>query len=203
MHRSQLMAACFAIGAACFLVGPFPGYADLVGERATALTFFAGSLLFTAGGALQTWLAAPTRRAERGAWRAAYIQSIGTLAFNVTTFQAVHTAITNPQYNRLVWRPDAIGSLCFLASGVIAYRARAPHTWPPLGNLLGCIFFRTAAIARYVVPSSGSMLDLAAANWNTSLGAACFLACAVAGLLGSAEEREPPPARQRVHPALD
>ena len=23
------------------------------------------------------------------------------------------------------------------------------------------------------------MLDLAAANWNTSLGAACFLACAV------------------------
>jgi hypothetical protein len=28
-------------------------------------------------------------------------------------------------------------------------------------------------------PTTGSMLDLAAANWNTSLGAACFLACAV------------------------
>jgi len=27
--------------------------------------------------------------------------------------------------------------------------------------------------------TTGSMLDLAAANWNTSLGAACFLACAV------------------------
>jgi uncharacterized membrane protein YhhN len=26
------------------------------------------------------------------------------------------------------------------------------------------------------------MLDLAAANWNTALGAACFLACAVATL---------------------
>ena len=26
---------------------------------------------------------------------------------------------------------------------------------------------------------SGSMLDQAAANWNTSLGAACFLACAL------------------------
>jgi hypothetical protein len=29
------------------------------------------------------------------------------------------------------------------------------------------------------VPSTGSMLDQAAANWNTSLGAACFLACAL------------------------
>ena len=27
------------------------------------------------------------------------------------------------------------------------------------------------------------MLDLAAANWNTSLGAACFLTCALATLL--------------------
>jgi hypothetical protein len=27
------------------------------------------------------------------------------------------------------------------------------------------------------------MLDLAAANWNTSLGAACFLACALDTLL--------------------
>ena len=26
------------------------------------------------------------------------------------------------------------------------------------------------------------MIDLAAANWNTALGAACFLACAVATL---------------------
>jgi hypothetical protein len=34
-----------------------------------------------------------------------------------------------------------------------------------------------------VVPSRGSILDLAAANWNTSLGAACFLACALATLV--------------------
>jgi hypothetical protein len=44
---------------------------------------------------------------------------------------------------------------------------------------LGCVFFGIAAVAGYVVPASGSILDLAAANWNTSLGAACFLACAV------------------------
>jgi hypothetical protein len=46
-------------------------------------------------------------------------------------------------------------------------------------NLLGCVFFGVSAVAGYVVPSTGSMLDLAAANWNTSLGAACFLACAL------------------------
>ena len=49
-------------------------------------------------------------------------------------------------------------------------------------NLLGCIFFGISGIAGYVVPSTGSMIDLAAANWNTALGAACFLACALATL---------------------
>jgi hypothetical protein len=46
-------------------------------------------------------------------------------------------------------------------------------------TLLGCIFFGISAVAGYVVPTTGSMLDQAAANWNTSLGAACFLACAL------------------------
>jgi hypothetical protein len=51
--------------------------------------------------------------------------------------------------------------------------------WQPTVNLLGCIFFGVSAVAGYVVPTTGSMLDQAAANWNTSLGAACFLACAL------------------------
>jgi hypothetical protein len=33
MTRERAMAAAFAVGSACFLVGPFPGYAGLVGER--------------------------------------------------------------------------------------------------------------------------------------------------------------------------
>jgi hypothetical protein len=37
------------------------------------------------------------------------------------------------------------------------------------------IFFGISAVAGYVVPSSGSVLDLAASNWNTCLGALCFL----------------------------
>src|SRR3954464_11574993 len=109
-RRSGWMARAFAIGSACFLVGPFPGYASLVGERADAVTFFVGSILFTIGGALQSALAAPGRRASpagRAAWRSAVVQSAGTLCFNLTTFRALSTALSNPQYDRLVWRPDA------------------------------------------------------------------------------------------------
>ena len=131
------MALCFALGSACFLVGPFPGYVELVGESA----------------------------------------------------DAVHTSLTSTEYDKLVWRPDAYGSICFLISGAIAYRASPRHGWLPIRvgrgwwqpsiNLLGCIFFGISAVAGYLVPSTGSILDLAAANWNTSLGAACFLACAL------------------------
>jgi YrhK-like protein len=190
------MALFFACGSACFLIGPFPGYAQLVGATADASTFFVGSILFTAGGALQTIIAFPERgsgAAGRAAWWAATVQSLGTLFFNVTTYQALHTSLSDANYNRLVWRPDALGSVCFLVSGVIAYRA-APHEWQAKVNLLGCIFFGIAAVAGYVVPSSGSILDLAWANWNTSLGAACFLVCAVAGLRGA---RKPHPVRGR------
>jgi hypothetical protein len=175
------MGACFAAGSTCFLIGPFPGYVQLVGPEADALTFFVGSVFFTAGGALQTWLAYGQRRGE---WWSAVIQSAGTVFFNVSTYQALHTAFTNSSYDRLVWRPDAFGSICFLISGALAYWAVPRHGWQPAVNLLGCIFFGISAIAGYVVPSSGSILDLAAANWNTSLGAACFLACAIASLRG-------------------
>jgi hypothetical protein len=191
------MALFFALGSTCFLIGPLPGYLQLVGETADGVTFFVGSILFTAGGAFQSWLAWPERR-ERGggraAWWSAVIQSAGTLFFNRTTFQAMQTAVSSSAYNRLVWRPDALGSICFLISGTIAYLASprrgwlpargGPGWWQPAVNLLGCVFFGISAIAGYVVPSTGSILDLAAANWNTSLGAACFLACAVATLLG-------------------
>ncbi len=201
LRADQLMAAAFAVGATCFLIGPFPGYLSLVGTKAAAITFFVGSIFFTTGGALQSTLAFPgrdERPSGRAAWWSAIVQSAGTLFFNFSTFRAVDTAFSNPQYNRLVWRPDALGSVCFLVSGAIAYWASPRHGWRPQRgergwwhdgvNLLGCIFFGVSAVAGYVVPSTGSMLDLAAANWNTSLGAACFLACA-------ADELRPAPLR--------
>jgi len=194
MTRRRWMALCFALGSTCFLVGPFPGYAQLVGDSADAVTFFVGSILFTAGGGLQSWVAWGERRSPGGpaAWWSAIVQSAGTLFFNVTTYQAMHVALTSSEYDKLVWRPDWRGSICFLVSGAVGYLASqrggwhgllptrsGDGWWQPGINLLGCIFFGISAVAGYVVPSTGSMIDLAAANWNTSLGAACFLACAL------------------------
>src|SRR3954453_9273311 len=191
VSRERWMAVCFALGSTCFLVGPFPGYVQLVGASADAITFFVGSILFTAGGGLQSWLAWSGRHSAGGwsGWWAAIVQTAGALFFNVTTYQAMHTALTSDDYNRLVWRADWRGSICFLVSGAIASRASARHGWrparggagwwAPAANLLGCVFFGISAVAGYVVPATGSMLDQAAANWNTSLGAACFLACAL------------------------
>src|SRR5437588_434402 len=96
MSRERWMAACFALGSSCFLIGPFPGYVQLVGASADAITFFVGSIFFTAGGGLQSWLAWSGRRTPGGgpAWWAAIVQSAGTLFFNVTTYEAMHTALT-------------------------------------------------------------------------------------------------------------
>jgi hypothetical protein len=194
MTKQRWMALCFALGSTCFLIGPFPGYARLVGESADAITFFVGSILFTSGGAFQSWLAWPQRRLAgggRAGWWAAIVQSAGTLFFNITTYQAMHVALTSSEYDRLVWRPDWRGSICFLVSGAIAYRASrrcrhgwlpvrgGPGWWQPAVNLLGCVFFGISAVAGYLVPTTGSLIDQAAANWNTALGAACFLACAL------------------------
>ena len=212
MTRRRWMALFFALGSACFLIGPFPGFVQLVGASADGVIFFVGSILFTLGGALQSWIAWPDRRSHgegRAAWWAAIVQSAGTLFFNVTTYQAMHTTLTSPDYDKLVWRPDWRGSICFLVSGAIAYwasprdGARSAGWWQPAVNLLGCVFFGISAVAGYVVPATGSMLDQAAANWNTSLGAACFLACAVDTLYTDRASKMPVRARiEEVEHAL-
>src|SRR5436305_7459260 len=100
MTRPRWMALSFALGSTCFLVGPSPGYASLVGDSADAITFFSGSILFTIGGGLQWRLACRGRHSAgegRAAWWAAVVQSAGTLFFNVTTYQALHTAVTNSE----------------------------------------------------------------------------------------------------------
>ena len=42
-------------------------------------------------------------------------------------------------------------------------------------NLAGCVLFGVSAIASFIVPAEGTILDLAAANLTTALGGLCFL----------------------------
>jgi hypothetical protein len=178
----------FAIGSACFFIGPFPGFVQLVGPGADGVVFFVGSIFFTFAAGLEL-REVTVRRGHRWGrdptWWSACVQFAGTLLFNVSTFDAMQDGLSTHQENRLVWTPDLFGSACFLASGALAYRvasgpslvpARRDRTWWIAAiNLLGCVLFGVSAVASYVVPSSGSVLDLAAANWSTALGALCFL----------------------------
>lgn len=168
------VAAGFAIGSVCFFVGPFPGFLDLVGDSADAMVFFVGSLFFTAAAGLELLHATVDRPRRDATWWSAAIQFAGTLFFNLSTGAALQSDLTAQQENRLIWAPDVFGSACFLVSGVLAYRVSSrPRTMAGI-NLAGCIFFGISAIASYIVPETGSILDLAAANWNTALGALCF-----------------------------
>jgi hypothetical protein len=99
-------------------------------------------------------------------------------------------AISNPDVNRLVWAPEAVGSACFLISGWMAYRAVRGWRRSAAGserlewriaavNLLGCVLFVISTIGGYAVPDEGDVLSLAAANFGTAAGALCFLIGAV------------------------
>jgi hypothetical protein len=185
--------ALFAAGSVCFAIGPFPGFVQLVGATADSAVFFAGSIAFTAAAALQC---AGAHAADR--WPAA-VQLAGTVLFNISTWRALQDVLSDSSTDRLVWRPDAFGSVCFLVASYLAYAAvaGAPRTGRPWRiaalNMVGSIAFGISAIAGYVVPSTGDVLDLAAANFTTVAGALCFLAGAV--LLLRDTGRGAPPTR--------
>jgi hypothetical protein len=185
----RAIAAGFAVGSTCFLVGPFPGFVQLVGAGADGAVFFAGSVFFTLAAGLELREGTMSRGRRWGAdpsWWSAFAQFVGTLMFNVSTFEAMQDGLSTHQEDRLIWTPDLVGSALFLISGVLAYGVAARATrhgarlkdrdWVAAAvNLLGCILFGISAVASYIVPSSGSILDLAASNWSTALGALCFL----------------------------
>jgi hypothetical protein len=170
------IALLFAVGSSCFLVGPLPGVVSWIGPQTDAVVFFVGSLFFTVAAALQWW----DCLGGAGMWSSS-IQLVGTLFFNATTFRALTTTLGSSSYDRLVWRPDALGSICFLVSGVVAYAAvpsdgrRTAEGRMALVNLLGCVAFGLAALGAYVLPSSTGEVSVTAANVMTSLGALGFL----------------------------
>jgi hypothetical protein len=216
-HRaSWWIGVLFAIGSACFLVAPFPGFVELVGSGADGIVFFVGSIFFTTAAALQ-WLEAinadegpdpATRRRLRVVsfephridWWSSGVQLVGTVLFNVNTFHALQEGLDAESYDRLVGTPGLLGSICFLVAGTLAYvevgrgralpKRRTLEWWIAAVNLLGCIAFGIAAVAAFWVPSQGSIAHLAAANAFTAFGGLCFLVGAVLLLPEGAAEPE-------------
>ena len=90
-----------------------------------------------------------------------------------------------------MWRPDLFGSVLFLVSSAFAilalehgffdWRSRSLPWWIAWLNMLGSIFFMLSAIASFVLPSTGGVINQPIANAGTFLGAVCFFVAA--GLL--------------------
>lgn len=221
-RASWWIGVLFAIGSLCFLVAPFPGFLQLVGSGADGIIFFVGSIFFTAAATLQH---IETINADRGPsgqeaegfrvltiepgridWWATLIQLAGTILFNINTLDAMQEGLSVQQENRLIWAPDTIGSACFLIASYLAFAevCGAWRCWKPRSrewrigalNLAGSVAFGIAAIASFVVPSTGTVLDLAWVNGFTALGALGFLIGALLLLPEGAEAAaaEPDPA---------
>ena len=54
-------------------------------------------------------------------WWATVIQLAGTLFFNLSTYHALQTSLSTGQEDRLIWRPDVFGSICFLVASALAW----------------------------------------------------------------------------------
>jgi drug/metabolite transporter (DMT)-like permease len=177
-----------------------------VGTTIDNVTYAVGAVFFTAAAFIALRLSG---RWHRGAWRsraawddwwAAAIQLVGTVCFNVTTIAALSTHLTPIQADRRVWAPDAVGSACFLVASALAILATvhrdrlwdpdARSWWTAWLNMAGSVAFAASAVASFVVPSTGNLVDDTVTNAGTFVGALCFLAGALL-MRPSAEDPAP------------
>lgn len=198
------IAMLFVLGSACFVLGSIPVYVSTVPSLVDGITYFVGSLLFTSASLLQLlqaqspsmtdldrardnkpesltwWLPLPHDRS----WLAAVTQFPGTLFFNLSTAAALVRNATVQEQDRYVWRPDLFGSILFLVAstfGVLALgrlRSFQPRSLPwqiAWFNMVGSVFFMASALASFVLPSSGEVVNTRVTVAGTLLGAACFL----------------------------
>lgn len=181
----------FMIGSTLFAVGAALAIWDLGSANLTNVLCFIGAWFFTTAGLMQTILSgAPTKAVDygtgrmfRAVWLAAFIQSVGTLLFNVSTSGALAARSIHAQ-EQFVWNPDAGGSVAFLISAAfvyVAYFRDRDTLWEPSQsgwwgahiNMLGCIAFGVSAVGAFVL-ANGSVENANVANWGTFIGALCF-----------------------------
>jgi hypothetical protein len=208
---TYLVSALFVIGSTCFATASAAGLMpQLFGNFADStfvinLVFFVGSLFFTLAAYLQFLGAVNADRISaiahrnpppgrfkwfdwnpnRIGWMAAFSQFIGTLLFNLNTFDALLSDLDWLQEDLLIWTPDAIGSICFLAASALALieYGHGRWVWQPHDiswwivniNISGSIAFGVSAIYAIVLPSTAELLDAWLVNAWTLLGAICFL----------------------------
>ena len=184
----------FAIGSTLFAVATIPGMSAVAGAGLANLLCFVGSWFFTTAGWMQLVLSGPTKGLG---WLSAATQFVGTILFNISTGSALWAHAVKPE-RRLVWAPDALGSVAFLISGVLGVMAVTAvvgivqlksRDWQGEWiNMIGCVAFAVSALGAFV-SETGVTADALLANLGTFIGAVCFLVAALV-ILRRGSQRE-------------
>ncbi|MCS0504609.1 hypothetical protein [Ancylobacter mangrovi] len=197
----------FAVGSFLFMLGSalslIPGNAGVPLHIVNAI-FFAGSVPFTTAAYMQHLQAAnasafapdPAAHLPRErpsligwhprspGWLSTFTQFIGTLAFNVNTYDGLHAPARWYMQDLALWLPDMVGSVLFLVSAYLAFieTSHGYWSWKPrelawqivFVNLAGCVAFMVAAVFAYVPRGAEPAWIGAASNANLFAGALCF-----------------------------
>lgn len=212
-HLSWWIAVLFMLGSAHFALAS----AVTLWPAASALSwlkphwlggiYFVGSIFFTSAAYLQ-WLQAlncsldknslqrdpQTRQWRWFGWQgnnlgylASSVQLAGTLLFNFDTGDALIAGLHWQLEDVVVWTPNFIGSIAFLAASQLAVMeySHASFSFRPADiswyivmiNLLGSILFMLSALTSFVSPGD-SYQNAWLSNMGTFTGALCFLIAA-------------------------
>ena len=195
MTRERWMAVCFATGSTCFLIGPSRATRASSGTPPTRSRSSSARSCSPVGGALQSALAFPERRAPGGGPARLVGGSRPIRGHAVLQRDDLSGAAHGPVEFRV--RPARVAAgrvrldmlprvgrdrLPRLAPARLAALARGPGMVGAFGQPARLRLLRYLGGRRLPRPLERLDRRLAAANWNTCLGAACFLACAVATL---------------------
>lgn len=197
------IATLFMIGATLFALGCVLYLAGNQDKFFLDTVFFSGSIFFTLAaycqlhqsitvvGIAKTWKQMLRCEFEcqpcHIAFLSAFSQFIGTLMFNLNTFNAFFELGWIAQ-DLLIWTPNILGSILFQLSGSLAvyevsnrwwcwpsFRHRhGIHWWITFINFIGCVAFLISALLSFVIPDPVSSLLAIWATIFTLLGACCF-----------------------------
>jgi hypothetical protein len=200
----------FALGSLFFALAsvlslaPSLARARSLDSAAINTLFFTGSIPFTIAAYLQLYQAAnagefadsntpSSRRPVLFGWRphdigwlSSALQFVGTILFNFNTFDAMIPSLNWFQQDLVIWAPNIVGSILFLASGYLAF-IETCHThwawkpgsiswWVVFTNLLGCVGFMISALFAIVLPGQPNIEAITVSVLFTLFGAIGFLA---------------------------
>ncbi len=202
---SWWIATLFMVGSFCFAFASVLSlsFTQFFSQFQINIIYFVGSIFFTVAAYLQFLESInadithpPHAKSKTCSWYwlrwrprnlgfdASLTQLIGTLFFNINTIDQLISGMSVELENMLIWTPDMLGSVLFLASSFFAYleihhdksiRVFFSNTWWIVwANIIGSIFFQISAYYAWFPAQGQDPTASFIAIITTFLGAICF-----------------------------